>query len=60
MIDFVKNITLTHAMIAAVILALVAIVVVRRGILASLLWIGAIILVVIGVVNYLSYQAGGG
>ena len=53
-----KSLTLVHAIIGAVVLVLVALIVFRDGLLYSLAWIGAIALVVIGVVNKLSYSAG--
>lgn len=57
--SYVKQLTLWHAVIIAAILVLVSIIVVRRGILNSLLWIGAIAVLVVGAVNYFSYGGGG-
>lgn len=51
----VKSITLMHAIVAAVVMVAVAILVVKGGILNSLLWIAAIAVLVIGAINKVSY-----
>ena len=55
MIAYVKSLTLLHAVVLAVILGLVASLVVKSGILNTVLWVGAIGALAVGAINYLSY-----
>jgi len=54
-ISWVKNLTIVHAIIVAVVALALASLVFRNGILNLVLWVVAIGAAIVGVINYLSY-----
>ena len=54
-LDWVKNLTLVHAVIVVVVALALAGFVFRNGILNLALWVVAIGAAIIGAINYLSY-----
>ena len=54
-LDWVKNLTLIHAVIVVVVALALAGFVFRNGIINLVLWVVAIGAAIIGAINYLSY-----
>ncbi len=55
----VKSLSSVHALVAAVVLVLAAMFAFKSGIVNSLLWLAALVLLIVGVVNYVSYKGQG-
>ena len=56
---WVRNMSILHAVIVAAVLIGVAVLFVGRGLLHTLLWLAALVVVAIALVNYVSYGPGG-
>lgn len=52
----IKGLSFLHAIVGAVVLLLAAMLVFKSGLVNSLLWLGALFLLIVGVVNYISYS----
>ncbi len=58
-VSSLKSLTFVHALVAAVVLVLAAMFAFKSGIVNSLLWLAALVLLIVGVVNYVSYKGQG-
>ena len=56
---WVRRLTIVHSLIIAAVLIGVAVVFFRRGLIHMGLWLAALAVVIIGIVNFVSYGPGG-